>query len=120
MNRSRVERVARKVVMALIFIPIVLAGFGWAVWGLWNWLMPQIFGLPTLTFWQAAGLLGLTWLLFGRFRMGGGHHGGGGWQRRQWIEKWEKMTPEEREEFKKKVEGRCGKWSHHEGDIKTP
>ncbi len=22
----------------------------------WNWLMPEIFGLPTLTYWQALGL----------------------------------------------------------------
>lgn len=26
------------------------------VWLLWNWLMPEIFGLPALTFWQALGV----------------------------------------------------------------
>lgn len=31
---------------------------------LWNWLMPYIFGLPILNFWQTMGLLGLCYLLF--------------------------------------------------------
>ena len=31
---------------------------------LWNWLMPIIFGLPTITFWQALGLNLLTGILF--------------------------------------------------------
>lgn len=34
---------------------------------LWNWLMPKIFGLTTLTFFQSWGLSLLTSLLFGRF-----------------------------------------------------
>jgi len=111
MGRSIGHSIARKIVAAIIFIPIFIAGFGWAVWGLWNWLMPSLFGLPTLTFWQAAGLLGLSWLLFGGFRgmSGGKHHGGGRWQQRKWIEKWEAMSPEEREAFKKKLE-KCGHW----------
>lgn len=31
---------------------------------LWNWLMPLLFGLPKLTFWQAFGLTWLCSLLF--------------------------------------------------------
>jgi len=31
---------------------------------LWNWLMPLIFGLPTITFWQACGLNILSTILF--------------------------------------------------------
>lgn len=30
---------------------------------LWNWLMPVIFGLPTIGFWQAFGLCILTRIL---------------------------------------------------------
>jgi len=30
---------------------------------LWNWLMPTIFGLPTISFWQAFGLSVLCSLL---------------------------------------------------------
>jgi hypothetical protein len=31
---------------------------------LWNWLMPQLFNLPELTFWQAFGLNMLAGILF--------------------------------------------------------
>ena len=50
----------------LIFVLILIAGFGQAVLQLWNWLMPDIFGLRPISFWQAVGLMGLSWILFGR------------------------------------------------------
>jgi hypothetical protein len=31
---------------------------------LWNWLVPQIFGLPKIGFWQTVGLILLVNLLF--------------------------------------------------------
>ncbi|MDR3133137.1 MAG: hypothetical protein LBU42_03845 [Prevotellaceae bacterium] len=78
-----------------------LAGFGAAVMLLWNGLMPAIFGLTAIGFWQALGLLALARVLFG----GAGHHRwAGGWARRHHSpvrEKWQKMTPEERKEFVK-------------------
>ncbi len=45
-------------ILALLFL------FGWVVMLLWNWLMPGIFGLTTLSYWQAWGLLILSSLLF--------------------------------------------------------
>lgn len=39
-------------VFALIFALILT----YPMMLLWNWLMPYIFGLPTLTFWQMFGL----------------------------------------------------------------
>jgi hypothetical protein len=42
----------------------LLALFGLAVMLLWNWLMPEIFGLKRLDYWQAWGLLALCWILF--------------------------------------------------------
>jgi hypothetical protein len=41
--------------------------FGLVVKVLWNWLMPAIFGLGLITFWQAFGLVLLAKLLFGGF-----------------------------------------------------
>ena len=38
--------------------------FGWIVMLLWNWLMPPVFNLPAITFWQAWGLVILTHILF--------------------------------------------------------
>ena len=37
---------------------------------LWNWLMPAIFGLTAITYWQAWGLVLLSHILFKS-----GHHG---------------------------------------------
>jgi len=39
--------------------------FGWFVMLLWNWLMPAIFGLGAITYWQAFGLVVLAKLIFG-------------------------------------------------------
>lgn len=38
--------------------------FGFVVMLLWNWLMPFLFGLPELTYWQAWGILILAQILF--------------------------------------------------------
>jgi len=32
---------------------------------LWNWLMPALFGLPEITYWQAVGLFVLCHLMLG-------------------------------------------------------
>jgi hypothetical protein len=38
--------------------------FGGPLMVLWNWLMPTIFKLPYITFWQACGLQLMAALLF--------------------------------------------------------
>jgi hypothetical protein len=38
--------------------------FGFVVMLLWNWLMPEIFGLKRIGYWQAWGLLALSSILF--------------------------------------------------------
>ena len=43
------------------FIALILA---WPVQLLWDWLMPALFSLPLITFWQAFGLQMLLALLF--------------------------------------------------------
>jgi len=96
-----------KVVIMLI---IAIGVFGTAVYRLWNWLMPTLFRLPAITFWQGVGLLALSWLLFGRFRgfRGRGGRLGGPW-RRGADGRWERMTPEEREKLRELARGRCGR-----------
>jgi len=39
--------------------------FGYFIMLLWNWLMPELFGLTTITFWQAFGITLLARLIFG-------------------------------------------------------
>ena len=60
--------------MGIGFIGLIFL-FGWVVMLLWNWLMPEIFGLMQLTYWQAWGLLVLSSILFKGFPSGG-HDGG--------------------------------------------
>jgi hypothetical protein len=101
---SRGWRVRRGAGIALVVLAAVTA-LGFVVMGLWNNLMPAIFGLRTLGFWQALGLLILARILFGGFHRGPGH---GFRRRRRMMERWEKMTPEEREKFREGLRGRCG------------
>jgi hypothetical protein len=82
---------------------VVVAAVTFVVMSLWNVLMPGIFAVHTISFWQALGLLVLSKILFGGFRPG--MRGGPRW-RRSMRERWEKMTPEERENFKRGM--RCG------------
>ncbi len=79
--------------------------FSLVTMSLWNGLMPALFGLRAITFWQALGLLVLSRILLGGFRGRPGHsmH----WRRRM-HERWEQMTPEEREKFRQGMRERCG------------
>jgi hypothetical protein len=99
MRRNRVL----KMVAALPLVVLLLALFGYVVMSLWNWLMPLLFGWHVITFWQALGIFVLSKILFGGLR--GGH--GGRWRHRL-NERWEHMTPEEREKFRDGMRGRCG------------
>lgn len=73
-----------------------VAAVGFLVMLLWNALVPQLFGGPVVSFWQAAGLLVLSRVLFGGLR--GAHHHG--WRHRGWRGRWGRMSPEERERFR--------------------
>jgi hypothetical protein len=95
-----------KIVELAILLTIVIAGFGQAVLHLWNWLMPSIFGLQRISFWQAVGLLGLCWILFGQGFLGRPAHGRS-WRHRM-RDRWAQMTPEEREKFRAGFRVQCG------------
>ena len=82
----------------LAFVAFVAIG-GQIVRLLWNWLLPPLFGIPQITFWQALGLLALSRILFGGFGMNGGS--GAHYRRR-----WEAMTPEERERIRERMRAR--------------
>jgi hypothetical protein len=99
------ERIVKWFIFGIVILGIFAAGFGSAVLYLWNWLMPPIFGLHTITYWQALGLLMLSWIFFGGQR---------GWlmPRRQWRHRgWEKLTREEREKLRTSMRGGCGGFS---------
>jgi hypothetical protein len=93
-----------RILAGLAFAVVLVFGFSGVVFYLWNWLMPGLFGLHVLGYWQAVGLLILSWVLFGRLPRPG--HGGH-WRHRM-RERWEQMTPEEREKFREGMRHRCG------------
>jgi hypothetical protein len=101
MGRRGLAHVSRVVVTVIVAFVV----FGFVTMQLWNWLMPAIFGLRTISFLQAVGLVLLSKILLSGDR--------GPWAgRRRWRkhmeERWAQMTPEERERFRAGMQGRCG------------
>ena len=101
MTRQRSERLITRTFEIALLITIAIAGFGQAVLQLWNWLMPELFGLRPLRFWQAVGLMALSWILFGGLRGFGMITGPRG--RASASESWARLTPEERERFRRGI-----------------
>ena len=95
----------------------VLAVLALAVMLLWNSLVPELFRGPPLQYWQALGLLLLSRILFGGLRRGSWH---GQWRQRMWRERWESMTPEERERLREHFQGRCGRRVSSSGEPASP
>jgi hypothetical protein len=102
----------------MIFIPFLVIGglalVSYIVMLLWNALIPVIFHLTAITFWQAAGILILSKILFGFGK--GGHRGGAPWMRHR-MERFKNMSPEEQARFREQWRDRCGKWGRHHGDY---
>lgn len=94
---------------AIVALLLFIALGGEVVMQLWNWLLPPLFGLRQIGFWQAIGILALCRILFGGY----GRHGFSRSHFRRRMaerreERWEAMTPEEREKFRQGTRGRCG------------
>ena len=79
-----------------------LAALGYVVMSLWNWLLPPLAGWQAIGFGQALALLVLCRILFGGLRGHGGWH----WRHRL-RERFERMTPAERERFRPGLGGAC-------------
>jgi len=120
----RVLRFVGLVILGVLAAAAFALAFGWFVMLLWNWLMPVIFGLGAISYWQAFGIVVLAKLIFGAVGGGRGHdrrwhaprhdwkHGDWGWREgrssgperwRYWREFWEQ---EGREAFDRFLERR--------------
>jgi hypothetical protein len=100
-------------ILKVAAIAIVALGvFGLVVKSLWNWLMPELFGIRPITYWQALGVWILSRILLGGFH---GRHSGRHWRARL-IDRWEQMSPEERARFR---EGLRHRWGSYEEAEKT-
>ena len=108
--------VAKGFGIALIALA-VMALFSFIVMSLWNGILVGAVHVGVITFWQAAGILVLSKILFSGFRgrgFRGGMHGHSQWRndmRNKWQgvrEKWHDMSPEEREKIKQEWKNQCG------------
>lgn len=54
-----------KIFFVIIIFTILVLIAGYVFMRLWNWLMPDLFGLITINYWQALGLMLLAKFLFG-------------------------------------------------------
>jgi hypothetical protein len=109
--------------IALMAIPaalVFMAVFGFVVMSLWNWLMPTLFGVRLITFWQALGVLVLSRILLGGFH---GRSGAMNWRRRMMerseLRAYMQMTPEEREKYREGLRHRCGGFGQKEAEAGT-
>jgi hypothetical protein len=96
----------RKLFYIIPFALLALAVFTEIVLLLWNNVLVGALHVSPINFWQALGILVLSKILFGGFR-------GGYWGRHQWknkmIQRWDTMSPEEKEKFRGEWEKRCGR-----------
>ena len=67
--------------------------FGYVVMLLWNWLLPALFGVPVINFWQAVGIVILARLIFGSF-----HHKEHSGDHRRFPGKWKTRFHSSRED----------------------
>lgn len=92
----------------LLKLALILAITSAVVMLLWNAIIPSVFNGPVLTYWQAAGLLLLSKILFGAIGRGFGrrHHYPDEVWKRKLKAKYEAMTPVEKEKFRSKCSSR--------------
>lgn len=100
-RRFRIRKVIGILCMAIIGVLFI----GGIVMLLWNALMPDIFHLREINFWQALGLFILAKLFFSGFRGGPRFKN----KRDNLREAWTKMTPEQQEKFRQEWGRRCRK-----------
>ena len=91
-----------KTLRILMLVALAVTLLGAMVMSLWNWLLPPLAGWHPISFLQAMALLVLCRILFGS------HRGAGGQWRQHWKQRFERMTPEERQRFR---DGLSRRWN---------
>jgi len=74
-GKMRWPRLIGAVIGGMVMVVVFTAVFGFAVQYLWNWLMPALFNVAEITYYQAFGIMILARLLVGGFGGHKGHYG---------------------------------------------
>ena len=90
------KRVAKKFAVNLVIFLSLIAVLGVFVMLLWNALVPELFGGPALTHWQAAGVLLLSHILLRGTPYYGVRARRNARCRERMRARWAQMTSEER------------------------
>jgi len=109
----------KKALMMIVFVAAATFLFGGVVMWLWNAILPAVLGVKAISFIQALGILVLSKILFGGF--GGRRWRGSPEWKQKMKQRWDTMSPEEKENFKSEWKNRCGgRWgmpSHSKTDT---
>ncbi|SDM15694.1 hypothetical protein [Kriegella aquimaris] len=103
--KTKVEKFVKaafKILFAIIAVIIFALLLGYGIMWLWNWLIPDLFGLTTINYWQAVGILVLAKILFG----GLGNHNPG----KSKGKKGRRCIPQKQDSLKSNF----SKWKHYE------
>ncbi|SRR5581483_267692 len=117
-KRRKLKRLIWIAPLGIIGMILFISIGGLIVMQLWNWLLPTLFGIRMIGFWEALGILLLSRILFGGFGMSGsgrsrGRSGHVGDRIADRIvdrvsDRLDNMTPEERERFRTRMRERWG------------
>jgi hypothetical protein len=110
----------KKIIGFIICFLMIAALLSWVVMSLWNCVLVAVLGVSVISFWQAAGILLLSKILFGGFQKSGGwgRHNREEW-REKWAQKMQHMSPEEREKIKEEWRNRCRGWGRKDNNGPT-
>jgi hypothetical protein len=111
-NKMKYQSRGKKAVVMLFFaiaFAVFIAAVVWVLMSLWNAILPEVIGVKPVSYWQAAGILLLSKILFSGFSGGGRKHS---WKKRgqnKLKSKWMSMKPEERAEMKDRWKSYCAR-----------
>jgi hypothetical protein len=94
---------SKKIVKGILLGACAVAGaflFALLFQYLWNWLMPAIFGLTVITYWQAVGLLVLSKIIFGGMKFKS--------RNKNCYPSHHNLSDEEKEKLKEHFKNKCG------------
>lgn len=103
----------KKIAGFLLMAMAATALLSFVVMSLWNNILAIVLHISVINFWQALGILVLSKILFGGFKSGGCGGRRHAWKK-EMHEKWQAMTPGEREKIKEEWRNRCRVWKKSE------
>jgi len=101
-----------KIIGMVLLGAAALVAFGFIIQLLWNWLMPHLFSLPEITYWEGLGILALSSILFGR--LGGGSSDDKKKDKKKSTPVRDEIRREFEKEFKKEFEKEYGTKAENE------